>query len=153
MRYYYVQWNEVSHCTYTNNFYALCSFEISYSITPSSWEAQAFENISSILWGHPKKVNNYFDISLFFFVCFWKWNAIHQPTRVCWIHTGKQKGNIALFILHKWYIMIFHLCYLAFFSLKVILDTHAVVHIWMTIIASFLSHGPVEARSIALYWD
>lgn len=150
MHYYYVQWNKVSHCTYTNNFYALCSFEISYSITPSSWEAQAFENISSILWGHPKKVNNYFDIS-FFFV--FGNEMLYSNPRVCWIHTGKQKGNIALFILHKWYIMIFHLHYLAFFSLKVILDTHVVVHIWMTIIASFLSHGPIGARSIALYWD
>lgn len=91
--------------------------------------------------------------TFFLFVCFWKWNAIPQPTRVCWIHTGKQKGNVALFILHKWYIMIFHLRYLAFFSLKVILDTHVVVHIWMTIIASFLSHVPIGARSIPLYWD
>lgn len=60
---------------------------------------------------------------------FCKWNAMLQLTRACWVHTWEQKGNVALFILHKWLNMIFHLCYLTFFSLKDSIASHAVVHI------------------------
>lgn len=60
---------------------------------------------------------------------FGKWNAMLHLTRASWVHTGEQKGNFALLILHKWLNMIFHLCYLTFFSLKDSLTSHAVVHI------------------------
>lgn len=80
-----------------HTFSALYSFETSYSTAGSSWEVPAFKNTSSILWRHPKKVNNYFDILLHFFRC----KATLQLTTGCRLNTGEEKGNIALFILHK----------------------------------------------------
>lgn len=64
-----------------------------------------------------------------FHLIFCKWNSLLQLTKACWVHTREQKGNVALFILHKLCNMIFHLCYLTFFSLKDSLASHAVVHI------------------------
>lgn len=149
MHYSYMQCNEVSHCTYTNHFFALHSLEISYSIAPSSWEEQGFENISNILLrpSHEGKQLFWYFISFFL-----KRNAMLQLTRARWVHTGEQKGNVALFILHKRLNMIFHVRYLTFFSLKDNLASHAVAHIWRATITSFLLHRPTGTKSSAGYW-
>lgn len=66
MHYHYVQRREGSPCMQTNHFSALHPLEISYSIALFSWEVQGFQNTASTLWGHPKKINNYWYFTSFF---------------------------------------------------------------------------------------